>query len=104
MQEEQKASIGSLPDSKFETNSFIQNISYKLLKIGNYFSTNSNINNCIIFITIISMIWLFVYSINSQFALPGGVFYPIWVLWTLGLVSGYLTSKLKLPGMISINN
>ena len=72
----------------------------KLFIDSNYLNANQNINNYIIFFTIVPLLWILVYSLHSEYALPGGVFYPIWFLWALGLISGYLTTKMKLPGML----
>ena len=70
----------------------------------NFLNTNSNANNYITFFVITLSIWSVIYSIHPTYALPDGIIFPIWVLWVLGIVFGYLVSKLKLPGMLGTSS
>jgi hypothetical protein len=92
-----------LPKTKEKCTNLLKKTYSILLIESNYLNSNYTINNFILFFTAIFIIWTVVFSIDSNFALPGGNFYSIWILFTFGHILSYLSFKIRLPGLLGTN-
>ena len=90
--------------TKEKCTNFIKKSYSTLLIDSNCLTSNYNINTFIIFFTGILIIWVVVFSIDSNFALPGSSFYSIWILFTFGHILSYLSFKIRLPGLLGTSN
>jgi hypothetical protein len=70
---------------------------------SNFINSKYFVNNFILFFTIIPLLWLIVYLFNENYALPGGIYYSLWILFTFGHIFGFLFSKIRLPGLLGMS-
>ena len=62
----------------------------------------SFINKCLIFSLIMGSIWVLLYLLSGKESLPGGIWWNIYILFTLGHILSTILALVKLPTLLGI--
>lgn len=67
-------------------------------------SKNNLSNQIIIFFIIAFITWAFLYVVFQNSALPGGIYFSLFILIVASQICGFLFELIKLPSLLGINH